>query len=109
MTKRDIVMRLCGPINILSADDLAYEAADAITRLREELAEAKAESLHAKSAMAEQINALCETLRIVNDKMEELRKERDEARREVCCMKDFHGLPRDYALERGWDCFKEEP
>jgi len=36
-----------------------------------------------------------------------LREERDEARREVCNMKDFHGLPRDYALERGWNCFEE--
>lgn len=34
-------------------------------------------------------------------------RERDEARREVCNMKDFHGLPRDYALERGWNCFEE--
>jgi cell division protein FtsB len=36
-----------------------------------------------------------------------LRAERDEARREVCNL-SIH-LPRDYALERGWDCFKEEP
>lgn len=35
--------------------------------------------------------------------------ERDEARREVCNMTAFHGLPRDYALERGWDCFEEKP
>ena len=40
--------------------------------------------------------------------IERLRAERDEARREVCNMKDFNGLPRDYALERGWTCFKEE-
>ena len=39
--------------------------------------------------------------------IERLRAERDEARREVCNMKDFHGLPRDYALERGWNCFEE--
>ena len=37
-----------------------------------------------------------------------LTAERDEARREVCNMKDFHGLPRDYAIERGWNCFKED-
>lgn len=60
---------------------------------RRALDEAKAESLHAKSAMAEQIATLI--------------RERDEARREVCNMKDFHGLPRDYALERGWNCFEE--
>lgn len=40
------------------------------------------------------------------DEIERLRAERDEARREVCYMKDFHGLPQDYAEERGWDCFK---
>ena len=39
--------------------------------------------------------------------IERLRKERDEARREVCNMKDFNGLPSDYALERNWDCFEE--
>lgn len=39
--------------------------------------------------------------------VERLTTERDEARREVCNMKDFHGLPRDYALERGWNCFEE--
>ena len=41
------------------------------------------------------------------DEIERLTAERDEARREVCNMKDFHGLPRDYALERGWNCFEE--
>ena len=34
-----------------------------------------------------------------------LTAERDEARREVCNL-SIH-TPRDYALERGWDCFKE--
>jgi hypothetical protein len=37
--------------------------------------------------------------------VERLRAERDEARREVCNL-SIHP-PRDYALERGWDCFKE--
>jgi hypothetical protein len=36
-----------------------------------------------------------------------LTAERDEARREVCNL-SIHP-PRDYALERGWFCFKEEP
>lgn len=84
------------------------QAADEIERLREQLDEAKSASLEGQNAVVNQINALCETLRIVNDKMAELRSERDEARREVCNMKDFHGLPRDYALERGWNCFKED-
>jgi len=43
----------------------------------------------------------------LNAERDAVRRERDEARREVCNMKDFHGLPRDYALERGWDCFRE--
>ena len=39
------------------------------------------------------------------DEIERLRAERDEARREVCNL-SIHP-PRDYALERGWNCFKE--
>jgi hypothetical protein len=39
--------------------------------------------------------------------VQRLTAERDEARREVCNL-SIH-LPRDYALKRGWDCFKEEP
>ena len=35
-----------------------------------------------------------------------LTAERDSARREVCNL-SIH-TPRDYALERGWDCFKED-
>ena len=51
------------------------------------------------------------------DEIERLRKERDEARREVCAFvsgrysKDVVTLDRSAALEeakqRGWDCFKE--
>lgn len=39
--------------------------------------------------------------------VQRLTAERDEARREVCNL-SIHP-PRDYALERGWFCFKEEP
>ena len=39
--------------------------------------------------------------------VERLTTERDEARREVCHLRTFHGPPRDYALERRWDCFEE--
>ena len=35
--------------------------------------------------------------------------ERDDARREVCCLKAGDGFPQDYARLREWDCFKEEP
>ena len=38
--------------------------------------------------------------------IERLRAERDEARREICNL-SIHP-PRDYALERGWTCFKED-
>jgi hypothetical protein len=41
--------------------------------------------------------------------IEQLREERDEARREVC---EFGSLnskkTRQYATYRGWDCFKED-
>lgn len=39
-----------------------------------------------------------------------LRAERDEARREVCVRMQQTGFLRgDYAAERGWDCYKNEP
>jgi len=44
--------------------------------------------------------------KLAAEEREQLIKERDEARREVCNL-SIH-LPRDYALERGWDCFKED-
>ena len=45
--------------------------------------------------------------------IERLRKERDEARREVCYA-EINGqygrryTPQEYANKMGWDCFKEE-
>ena len=46
----------------------------------------------------------------IKDAIEQLRKERDEARRMVC---EWHGglrvqHPQDYAKRCGWDCFKED-
>ena len=38
--------------------------------------------------------------------IEQLRKERDEARREVC--KKLHRYPEYIAECRGWDCFEKE-
>ena len=39
-----------------------------------------------------------------------LRREHDEARREVCVLMQRTGFLRgDYAAERGWDCFKDNP
>ena len=41
--------------------------------------------------------------------IKQLRKERDEARREVSMrMRKNPHRQRDFALARGWDCFKEE-
>ena len=40
--------------------------------------------------------------------IETVRAERDEARREVCVLMQQTGFLRgDYAIERGWDCFRE--
>ena len=43
--------------------------------------------------------------------IERLRKERDEARREVCSLQPYahhnDGIAKDHAAYRGWDCFKE--
>ena len=48
------------------------------------------------------------------NEIERLRKERDEARREVCHLmrsddynEPFDGTVFEYAIHRGWDCFKE--
>lgn len=42
-------------------------------------------------------------------KADELRSERDEARREVCRLENpHHGFAEEIANERGWDCFKEK-
>ena len=59
------------------------------------------------------------TVRIERDKesadeIEQLRKERDEARREVCGMNESGLRMNDSdkqreAKRRGWDCFKEKP
>lgn len=46
--------------------------------------------------------------RLENER-EHLRKERDEARREVCNLMHPTGFLRgDYAEERGWNCFEGE-
>jgi len=52
-------------------------------------------------------------LRLVADRLEQLERERDEARREVCECKcsppktPFFGAPQELAELNGWDCFKE--
>ncbi len=48
-------------------------------------------------------------LKLAIYEIERLRKERDEARREVCIWQglDTGNTPCDTATIRGWDCFKE--
>jgi hypothetical protein len=42
------------------------------------------------------------------DEFEQLRAERDEARRDICSMMHMTGfLAGDYADSKGWDCFKD--
>ena len=70
---------------------------DIVTRLRVWSDNAKEQDV------TEIVVGLCQAA----DEIERLRKERDEARREVCELKLVNAY--DYATDRGWDCFKEEP
>ena len=44
------------------------------------------------------------------DEIQQLRAERNDARREVCdwCSIFTNELPEDVAMKNGWDCFKED-
>jgi len=51
---------------------------------------------------------LVEQKLIYEERIAELTKERDEARRDICCMMHMTGfLAGDYAHSKGWDCFKD--
>jgi hypothetical protein len=51
---------------------------------------------------------LLEQKAIYEGRIEQLIKERDEARRDVCSMMHMTGfLGGDYAHSKGWDCFKD--
>jgi hypothetical protein len=51
---------------------------------------------------------LIEQKAIYEGRIEQLIKERDEARRDVCSMMHMTGfLGGDYAHSKGWDCFKD--
>jgi hypothetical protein len=55
------------------------------------------------------IATLCKEIDCLTAQVDTLRKERDEARREVCNLMYQKGFPTgDYAKGRGWDCFKED-
>lgn len=70
------------------------DAADEIERLRAEL----------RLANIDNFNTTAE--------VDQVRAERDEARREVSCLRPSVCLgaqtANEYARERGWDCFKED-
>jgi hypothetical protein len=54
--------------------------------------------------------ALTATCKTAADEIERLRKERDEARREVCNLMYQKGFPTgDYAKGRGWDFRENAP
>ena len=60
------------------------------------------EELWARRTDASEANARIQQLLGIN---EQLRKERDEARRGEC---SWHQSPLWFANYRGWDCFKED-
>ncbi len=68
------------------------------------------------------LRAAADAIERLQDEIGRLRKERDEARRELCRneaiirlqrnrvhrdSEDVVGLAKEIAVERGWDCFKE--
>ncbi len=75
---------------------------DIVTRLRKEIS---------KRDRPYPVELLPE-LRDAADEIERLRAERDEARREVSCLRPSVCLgaqtANEYARERGWDCFRED-
>jgi hypothetical protein len=46
----------------------------------------------------------------LENRLERVREQRDEARREVCNLnaEEYGATPEHHADGRGWDCFKEE-
>jgi dephospho-CoA kinase len=57
------------------------------------------------AAMSEERDGMTKLVEQAAVEIERLRKERDEARREVCYASTQP--PRECAEDRGWDCFKE--
>ena len=63
----------------------------------------------------DEVSLLRSTVTDLNIEIEQLRKERDEARR-LYCMAQSHVdeeygktiLPEEQAIDKGWDCFKQE-
>ena len=86
----DIVTRLRA-LEMNSAD----EAAELIQRLTAERDEARRDAERWED----------DALRLLNER-NAAQRERDEARREVCYASTQP--PRECAVDRGWDCFKED-
>ena len=54
------------------------------------------------------IATLCKEIDCLTAQVDTLRKERDEARREVCELEaDGSDCAKELSLIRGWDCFKD--
>ena len=99
-TDADIVKRLreivAEPQKWCSTDvDYVDDAADAIARLTAERDEARRDAERWED----------DALRLLNER-NAAQRERDEARREVCYASTQP--PRECAVDRGWDCFKED-
>lgn len=91
----DITTRLRRDCMSLIAD----EAADTIDRLRVERDEARLE-----------LKVMTEEHRLACEDRDLMQRERDEARRMVCGLDaDIMEDQRDYAKQRGWDCFDSVP
>ena len=96
------------PNTAVHAPDLIREGISEIERLRALLAEASDEAQLARSTVTD-----------LTIEVEKLRAERDYARKWLCevlanpkritgLAKPGKGRPMDFAIEQGWDCFKED-
>jgi hypothetical protein len=114
MTKsHDIVDRL----RLFGSSAFEREAANEIERLRTQLEMWQDGNIMAESH-SEEIERLREQLRLASidnfnttAELDQVRVERDEARRDVCYLRPCVCLglktADEYAQFRGWDCFKE--
>lgn len=78
---------------------------DDLRKERDVLMEMDSSARSVHSSLVETIKGMCErTAEMVGDAL----RERDEARREVCALDaDTVEDQREYAAQRGWDCFRE--
>jgi len=58
------------------------------------------------------LNLVIEMIRKLNAEIEDLREDRDKARRMYCsvmadCLTEYRS-PQDIATDRGWDCYEED-